>query len=46
MRGFLPPARICEGEAKWPSYSTTILRAPATQLILDTILRARQVFVR
>ena len=22
-----PPARICEGEAKWPSYSTTILIA-------------------
>ena len=23
-----PPARICEGEAEWPSYSTTILRHP------------------
>ena len=41
-----PPARICEGEAKWPGYSTMSLRDPATQLILGTILRARKVLVR
>jgi hypothetical protein len=38
-----PPVRICEGEAEWPSYSTSPFRHPGKVLLrynLPTVLHS------
>ena len=37
-----PHARICEGEAEWPSYSTTIAQSPGSAVKFGQPMRFEQ----